>query len=378
MIVDLFLHKTTQLEILKNLAILGHRVDLLALYSREKTSFPNNYVKTKLVPLRYFPVLTACFFAIIVMIFMPLYAVKRRPRFIIVEPDLTVLVFLWKPLLDFLGAKIILDIRSTPVEVINFRRHLSALWFNVSVVAGKKAFDGMTILTSGMKQQLCDDFHIEPDRIGVWTSGVSQEIFSPEKYDRDELRRELSWADRFVIMYHGVFALHRGLIESIRAIKIAKQQCPNLLFFLLGSGPSFESMKTLVTELSVEENVEFHSPVPYERVPRFIAASDVGIIPTPDLAMWRNQSPLKLMEYLAMERVVLITERPFMREIVGENKCGVYFSTPSPEEISNTIIYVYKNREKLAEWGSIGRKIIEERYTWAKVAKNLESYLLQL
>jgi glycosyltransferase involved in cell wall biosynthesis len=246
------------------------------------------------------------------------------------------------------------------------------------VVAGKKAFDGMTVLTSGMKQGLCDDFHIEPDHIGVWTSGVSQEIFAPEKYDHDELRRERSWADRFVIMYHGVFAPNRGLIESIRAIKIAGQQCPNLFLFLLGSGPLLESMKTLVSELNLEKNVEFHVPVPYERVPSFIAASDVGIVPPPDLAIWRNQSPLKLMEYLAMKKVVLMTDLSFMRDVVGENKCGVYFSTSSPEEISNSMIYVYKNREKLGEWGRIGRKIVEEKYTWAKVAKNLESYLLQL
>jgi len=236
----------------------------------------------------------------------------------------------------------------------------------------------MTTLTSGMKQQLCDDFHVDPDRIGVWTSGVSQEMYVPEKYDRNELRRELSWTDRFVVMYHGRFTLHRGLIESIKAIKIAKQQCPNLLFFLLGSGPTLESMKALVTESNLEKNVEFHAPVPYERVPRFISAADVGIVPLPDLDMWRNQSPLKLMEYLAMKKVALITDIPMTREVIGENECGIYFKTASPTEISTAIMYAQRNREKLIEWGNIGRKIVEERYTWTKVAKDLESYLLKL
>jgi glycosyltransferase involved in cell wall biosynthesis len=215
-----------------------------------------------------------------------------------------------------------------------------------------------------MKQQLCDDFHIEPDRIGVWTSGVSQEVYAPEKYDSHKLRRELSWTDRFVIMYHGSFGSHRGLIESIKAIKIAKQQCPNLLFFLLGSGPALESMKALVIELSLQKNVEFHAPVPYERVPRFIAASDVGIVPLPNLDMWRNQSPLKLMEYLAMKKVTITTDIPMNREVVGENECGIYSSTVSPTEISTAIIYAYHNREKLVEWGNIGRKIYLGQSGW--------------
>lgn len=378
LILDLFLYKSTQLEILKNLAKLGNKVDLFALYSKEKTPSSEGHINIKQVPLRYFPVLTPCFFTIIVMIFLPLYALIKRPKFVIVEPDLTVFAFLWKPLLNSLNAKIILDIRSTPVEVINFRSLLSALWFNVSVVLGKKAFDGMTILTSRMKRELCDDFDIDPDYIGVWTSGVSSEIFDPEKFDRYELRRNLSWEDKFVVMYHGSFTMHRGIIESIQAVKTAKEHCPNLLFFILGSGPALEVMAKAVAELGVQENVVFHEPVPYEDVPKFIMASDVGIVPAPDLVMWRNQSPLKLMEYLAMQKVALVNDIPMIREVVGDNKCGIYFSAVIPEEISNAMVYACSSRDNLDEWGDIGRKIIEENYTWEKVAKNLESYLLQL
>jgi glycosyltransferase involved in cell wall biosynthesis len=378
LIVDLFLYGTTQLEILKNLARLGHSVDLLALYSRKKPTSPHKEINIESFPLRYVPGLTAFFFAIIVMTYLPFYVVRKRPKFIIVEPDFSILVFLWKPLLNLLDAKIVLDIRSTPVEVVDFRRYVSALWFNVSIIAGKKAFDGMTILTSRMKQEVCDDFHIDPSHVGIWTSGVSEEIFAPEKYDRDEIRTELSWADKFVLMYHGSLGAHRGVTETIGAIEIAKKQIPNLLFFILGSGPALESMKKLVEEKHLDKNVIFHVPVPYEEVPRFIAACDVGIVPLPNLAMWMNQSPLKLLEYLAMKKATLLTDITMNREVVGNNVCGIYFSTATPMEIARAIIYSFDNRAKLAEWGDIGRTIIEEKYTWVRVAKGLETYLMQL
>ncbi|MFX1520826.1 MAG: glycosyltransferase family 4 protein [Promethearchaeota archaeon] len=378
LIVDVFLHKTTQLEILKNLARLGHKVDLFALYSKEKTLSYHKDIKLSLVPLRYAPALTAFFFAIVVMMYLPLYVVKKRPRYIIVEPDLTVLVFLWKPLLNCLQAKLILDIRSTPVEVINFRKYLSALWFNVSVIAGKKAFDGMTILTLRMKKELCEDFQIQPEHIGVWTSGVSTEIYMAEKYDRDELRKKLSWTDKLVVMYHGRLDPHRGIFESIQAVKIAKDQNIRVLLFILGSGPIIASCKKLAREIGVEEDVVFHTPVPYEKVPEFIAASDVGLVALPNLAMWRNQSPLKLLEYLAMKKVTIVTDIPMIRDVIGESKCGVYIPSTDPQEIGKVMVYLYENREKLSEWGKFGRKIVEERFDWRKVAEDFESYLLQL
>ncbi len=378
LITDMFMHKSTQLEVLKNLVRLRHKVSLLATYSKEK--MPSNYygVCINLIPLRYFPVLATIFFALCTTILFPFYVLAKRPRYIIVEPGLTILVVLWKPLLHLIDVKFILDIRSTPVEVVNWRRRLTAMWFNVSAISGRNLFDGITTLTSRMKQELCDDFHIVSDRIGVWTSGVSPEIYAPEKFDRIRLRKELSWEDRFVVMYHGSLDPHRGVIEVVKAIELARAECPNLLFFVLGQGPALPTMQSIVEQKGLENLVSFLPPVPYEEVPKFIAASDIGILPAPNLPMWRNQSPLKLMEYLAMKKVAVVVDVPMVREVIGSEKCGVYVSSANPEAISKGIIYAFTNKKKLDEWGTIGRKIIEERYTWAKVAKNLELYLLCL
>jgi glycosyltransferase involved in cell wall biosynthesis len=45
-------------------------------------------------------------------------------------------------------------------------------------------------------------------------------------------------------------------------------------------------------------------------------------------------------------------------------------------EIARAIEYAHINKENLEKWGKIGRKIIKEKYTWEKVARDLESYLL--
>ena len=49
-----------------------------------------------------------------------------------------------------------------------------------------------------------------------------------------------------------------------------------------------------------------------------------------------------------------------------------------PLEIAKAIEYAYLNRDSLKARGRIGRKIIQREYTWDKVAKDLEDYLLSI
>jgi glycosyltransferase involved in cell wall biosynthesis len=375
LITDVSLYKSTQFEILKNLSKLEYNVKLIATYSRKNEHTSNNNINVSLFPLRYFPVVAPIFYTVLTLIFLPFLLIKEKPKYVIVEPGLSILVFMWKPLLACMNSRLILDIRTTPVEIVNFRRYLSSIWFNISVLIGKKFFDGMTILTTRMRKDVCDRFRIDPNHVGVWTSGVSTETFNASKYNSKQLRMNLDWTDKFVMIYHGTLDFHRGLIEAIRAVKIAEQKCPKLRFCILGSGPATQSLKNLVNDVEVNNRVIFLPPVSYEQVPSYIASSDFGIVPLPDIKMWQNQSPLKLMEYLAMGKVVIATDIPMMREVIGTSKCGVFIPRVTPDEIAKAIIYIYNNREKLEEYGLSGPKIIEDRYTWAKISKNLDSYL---
>jgi glycosyltransferase involved in cell wall biosynthesis len=376
LITDLSLYKSTQFEVLKNLSKIGYNINLFATYSRKK-EYTSNDIKVSLFPLRYIPAISPILFMLLMVISFPFLLIKEKPKYVIVEPGLSVLVFIWKPVLACMNSRLILDIRTTPVEIVNFRRYLSSLLFNISVSIGKNAFDGMTILTTRMRKDVCDRFKIDQDHVGVWTSGVSTEIFDASKYNAKELRMNLNWTGKFVMLYHGTLDFHRGLIETIKAVKIARDNCPELYFYILGSGPATQSLKDLVNDVGINDRVIFLTPVSYEKVPIYIASSDYGIVPLPGLKMWQNQSPLKLMEYLAMGKIVIATDIPMMREVIGTTECGVFIPKVSPEEIAKAIIFIYNNREKIKEYGLSGPKIIEDRYTWAKVSKNLDSYLKQ-
>ena len=333
------------------------------------------------VPLRYVPAISNAFFVLVVFLSLPFYIIAYKPNLIVTTPDATILAVVPHSLLFKLRKiRVILDVRSVPVETGGFRGGIRSFLFSASLIMAKRLFDGISIITPLMKKEVCNQFDLSEKRIGVWSTGVSDTLFDPEKYVHQgaELKAKLGLSKRFVVLYHGVLAPDRGLIEVAKAIKILKPEHPDIVFFLLGAGPVIYPLRELIRHENLRNNIIIHDPVNQFEVPKFISMCDIGIIPLPDNAFWRAQCPLKLLEYLAMQKVILATDIPCHKSIIGETECGIYISSTKPETIAKSIDYAYHKREELKECGKIGRIIIQNKYTWEKVAEDLESFVLSI
>ena len=376
-VLDITLHKTSRIEILRHLAKRGCDVYLVAMQSKQKYQLKNSGIQIISIPLRNKRPISSAVYLLTLLFFLPLYIARIRPDFVIIESSEPFFSFIPTLLLfPFRRFKVVLDIRSTPVS----RDPVKTFCFDLYVCVAKKLFDGITIITPLMKKEVCKRFDINPDKVGVWTSGVSTTLFNPENYISEsmELKRKLGLSGKFIVFYHGAFGATRGLTETIKAIKILKSAYPNIAFLLLGTGSIVPMLKDWIQSEELQNEVIIHNPVDYAEVPKYIGMSDVCVVPLPNHPYWRFQCPLKLLEYLAMEKVVIVTDIPAHRLIIGEEKCGIYTSSVKPTEIEKSIVYAYHNKENFKEWGKTGRRLIEEKYTWEKVARDLENYLLSI
>jgi glycosyltransferase involved in cell wall biosynthesis len=379
-LLDRSLNKAALIDILKGLSSLGYETSLIALYSNTKAQSEKPPTRTILVPLRSFPFLQPVMYTGVLSVLLPLKILLYNPDFVILEPDVHVMsAFTGLLVSKIKKTKFILDIRSIPVETAGFRGFMQKFWFSISVSIAKKFFNGITIITPMMRDEICNQFNIDKSSVGVWTTGVSSSIFDAKNFkNTSELRKNLGLTGKFIVFYHGVFSPSRGLQETVETIKIIRTKYPDIVFFLLGAGTATGALKSLVHEYGLEDNVIIHNPVEHTAVPEFIAMSDVCIIPLPLNNFWRFQCPLKLLEYLSMEKVVIASDLPAHRIVMGDKKCGIYVSSVVPTELAKCIEYAYKNQDQLKEWGKSGLQIIKDRYDWEKVAQDLERYLLTL
>jgi glycosyltransferase involved in cell wall biosynthesis len=372
-------YQTSLLEMLSHLEKRGHDITLVGTRPRHPLFTGKSNVKTTFIPLKYLPAVSPALFTLFAVLYLPFTIARRSPDFVFFQPDITVLASLPALLASKLKrVRLILDIRSTPVETFGIRGLLQKVGFNVSVNVAKRTFSGITIITPLMKQQLCQTFDIRPSNVGVWTSGVSTIHFDPQAWasHAEELRKELGLNGKFVVFYHGAFSANRGLQQTVKAMSILKSDAPETVLFLLGAGPISAQLRDLVMSEGLEGRLIIHKPVPYLEVPKFIAASDVCISPLPSHPYWRYQCPLKLLEYMAMGKTVILSDIPAHRSVTDNSPCAVYTASTQPKDIADSILYTYENREKLVEWGRLGMEIVRSRYVWEKVAKDLEDYLL--
>jgi glycosyltransferase involved in cell wall biosynthesis len=156
---------------------------------------------------------------------------------------------------------------------------------------------------------------------------------------------------------------------------LQKREYRDVVLFLLGSGPAEGAIRDLVKAHDLHGRVIIHPPVEYSEVPRYIAMSDIGLVPLPDLAELAHQCPDNLLEYLAMCKPVVVTDIACNRSIVGDSTCAEYVSQAVPGEFAKAIMNLDDRREHLNEIGAEGRHIVETNYTWSGSAKRLERFL---
>lgn len=377
LVVDTDVHRTSRLEMLRHLSEIGYETHLFAMRSKRAPA-NNNGVHVDYVPLRCLPMVQRFLFSVILFLVTPAYALVRKPTYVIVSPGTSIPVLVWKLLLSkCLKSKTILDIRSTSVEKTGWLGHVQDFMFDLGVMFARSVADGFTIITAQMRDEVATRYGISADSFGIWTSGVSTRFFRPDMYSDDarRLREENGLNGKFVVFYHGSLGMRRGIIETVESIDIVKNRCDDVVLFVLGSGAAQPIIQRLIREKGLQGRVMLNDVVDYEEVPRYIAMADVAIVPLPNMKDWIHQCPLKLLEYMAMAKPVVITDIPANRSIVGDSECGIYVRSTNPEDIAEAILYSHVMRDRLSAWGAAGRAIVQERYDWKRVAQCLDEYL---
>jgi glycosyltransferase involved in cell wall biosynthesis len=307
-------------------------------------------------------------------LYLPWLVASRKPDFIVMEwqSAFVPIILLLLIKLRLYRNTLVHDLRTIPVNDFDPRR---LRLFSMCLKMSKKHYRGITTITNELKKKICSEYDIAPAKVGVWSSGVDDDLFYPRN---GELKKKaLGLTGKFIVFYHGSVGYRRGVVEVVKALGLLKNKYPDICLFILGSGLETETIQKIISDEKLD-NVYLHLPVSYNEVPDYIAMADVCIVPLPDIECWRVSSPLKIMEYLAMGKPIILTDIIAHREIIKSDSDALYIPDIQPQAISHAIEKAYSMEEELTSLGEVGRHAARRQCSWDKQAERFIAYLESL
>jgi glycosyltransferase involved in cell wall biosynthesis len=176
------------------------------------------------------------------------------------------------------------------------------------------------------------------------------------------------------ILYLGVMARIRGLVEVIEAFALVAQKHPDWELCLVGlcRPASFEQeLRDLARKLGVEARVKFVAWVPYEEKERLSAQASMGVITYLPYPNNTSCLPNKLFDYMLMGLPVVASHFPLYREVVETHRCGLTVDPARPQEIAHALAYLIEHPQEAKQMGEDGRRAVLETYNWENESRKL-------
>lgn len=207
------------------------------------------------------------------------------------------------------------------------------------------------------------------DKIEVVPCGVDTEKF---KYlncgDTQNLIFFLSILDEF--------HKYKGLDYLLKALKIVKKEIPDVKLIVGGKGKLMDYYSHMSENLDIKDNVEFHGFIPDEKIVEYYNKSNIFILPS--ISSSQEGFGIVALEAMACKTPVISTEIVGVADDLKNSNSGIIISPKEVNELAQSIIKLLNDENLQKKMGKNARKLIEDKYTWARVAKMTERIYKEL
>lgn len=224
----------------------------------------------------------------------------------------------------------------------------------------------VVVQTTSMRERLVNEYGVPKSKIGVVYNGVDPEFFSPGKYmeQATRLRKELLSDDKTVFSYFGFLDENNGIKFLMDVLEnLPAEIAGHIMVLIVGRGPYTE----LVREFSSRHPfIRYVGLVEYEDMPAYYDLTDVFVIPRPSNAATENLVPMKLLEAMSMEKIVLVSDVGGMTEVVQNGQNGLSYKASDRNELGGYIVNITNSPKEFEHLGASARISVLDEYTWEK------------
>ncbi len=208
------------------------------------------------------------------------------------------------------------------------------------------------------------DLPTQADRIRVIHLGADPGRFRPQgdRYPLAEGRWLLSVA-RLVP--------HKGIDTAIEALGLLRERFPDLRYAVAGAGPDRDRLAALAGALGVAERVRFLGAVSDEELPGLYRGATLYLGLSREAGHEAEGFGLALVEAQASGVAVVAARSGGIPEAVDQGGSGLLVPPSDARAAAEAITTLLEQPARRAALGTAGRRRVEERLNWSRVAEEL-------
>jgi glycosyltransferase involved in cell wall biosynthesis len=207
---------------------------------------------------------------------------------------------------------------------------------------------------------------VDPEKIVIVPNGADAEVFCElEKYNG--IRESLDLGRKFVVSYVGTHGMAHGL-ETVLESADELRHHDDIEFLFVGDGAQREHLEQVAASRLLR-NVRFVGVQPRERIPSYIATSDVSLVPLRRKPLFAKVLPSKIFEIMGCARPLILGVEGEARAAVLEADAGLCVTPEDPRALSSAILQLYRDPERAAALGRNGREYVRRNFSRDELAQ---------
>lgn len=205
-------------------------------------------------------------------------------------------------------------------------------------------------------------------RIRVLHPGVDTRQFWPTPRSV-QVRRQLEWGQRPVILTVGRLQRRKGHAMLVRALPEILAQIPGVLYSIVGAGEERVPLEQLARELNVFDHVQFRGEPNDGELLLCYQQCDVFALPNREVNGDIEGFGMVLLEAQACGKPVIAGSSGGTAETMQVGQSGLIVDCREPDELACSLIKLLTNHARRHHMGIAAREWVVARFDWDSLAQ---------
>ena len=230
------------------------------------------------------------------------------------------------------------------------------------VIASKISTDLVIMTNDGTQgDKVLKYFGVDSEKVKFWMNGVNREDFK-KTFNKENIKQELDISSRYILMTVSRLVHWKQVNRSIEALPRIIKVIPDLKLIIIGDGPEKENLERFSRELKVNHCIKFVGAVSREKIPKYLAASDVFL----SFYNWTNIGN-PVIEAMTMGKCIITLNNGDTGKIIRNDYNGILLEENKKliNNITESVIYLLRNLKLREKLGKNAREFAKKIFwTW--------------